>query len=152
MLHRAVLQAKLEESREFAQKVQQALWVNSARMNSKAHDRGVRQAPFVVLIGATMPSILAEIGFVSNPHDEKLMKRSDQREKIAEALLRGVSQYASTLSHTQMARALVPINAPIPGKFPARFFAQTLPDDGCVPTGSSASIRSSASACFKPDR
>jgi N-acetylmuramoyl-L-alanine amidase len=105
MLHRAVLQAKLEESREFAQKVQQALWVNSARMNSKAHDRGVRQAPFVVLIGATMPSILAEIGFVSNPHDEKLMKRSDQREKIAEALLRGVTQYANSLSHTQMARA-----------------------------------------------
>lgn len=105
MLHRAVLQAKLEESREFAQKVQRALWVNSARMNSKAHDRGVRQAPFVVLIGATMPSILAEIGFVSNPHDEKLMKRSDQREKIAEALLRGVSQYANSLSHTQMARA-----------------------------------------------
>ena len=105
MLHRAVLQAKLEESREFAQKVQQALWVNSARMNSKAHDRGVRQAPFVVLIGATMPSILAEIGFVSNPHDEKLMKRNDQREKIAEALLRGVTQYANSLSHTQMARA-----------------------------------------------
>jgi N-acetylmuramoyl-L-alanine amidase len=105
MLQRAVLQAKLEESREFAQKVQQALWVNSARMNNKAHDRGVRQAPFVVLIGATMPSILAEIGFVSNPHDEKLMKRNDQREKIAEALLRGVSQYANSLSHTQMARA-----------------------------------------------
>jgi N-acetylmuramoyl-L-alanine amidase len=105
MLHRALLQAKLEESREFAQKVQEALWVNSARMNSKAHDRGVRQAPFVVLIGATMPSILAEIGFVSNPHDEKLMKRNDQREKIAEALLRGVTQYANSLSHTQMARA-----------------------------------------------
>jgi len=104
MLHRAVLQAKLEESREFAQKVQQALWVNSARMNNKAHDRGVRQAPFVVLIGATMPSILAEVGFVSNPHDEKLMKRGDQREKIAEALLRGVTQYANSLSHTQMAR------------------------------------------------
>jgi len=105
MLHRAVMQAKLEESREFAQKVQQALWVNSKRMNNKAHDRGVRQAPFVVLIGATMPSILAEIGFVSNPHDERLMKRSEQREKIAEALLRGVTQYANSLSHTQIARA-----------------------------------------------
>ena len=104
MLHRAVLQAKLEESREFAQRVQAALWLNSAKMNSKAHDRGVRQAPFVVLIGATMPSILAEIGFVSNPHDEKLMRRNDQREKIAGALLRGITQYANSLSHTQMAR------------------------------------------------
>jgi N-acetylmuramoyl-L-alanine amidase len=105
LLHRAVLQTKLEESREFAQKVQESLCANSTRMNSRAHDRGVRQAPFVVLIGATMPSILAEIGFVSNPHDERLMKRSDQRERIAEALLKGVTQYANSLSHTQMARA-----------------------------------------------
>jgi N-acetylmuramoyl-L-alanine amidase len=105
LLHRAVLQTKLEESREFAQRVQESLSANSTRMNARAHDRGVRRAPFVVLIGATMPSILAEIGFVSNPHDEKLMKRNDQREKIAEALLKGVTQYANSLSHTQMARA-----------------------------------------------
>ena len=104
LLHRAVLQTKLEESRDFAQKVQESLLVNAERMNSRAHDRGVRRAPFVVLIGATMPSILAEIGFVSNPHDEKLMKRNEQRERIAEALFKGVTQYANSLSHTQMAR------------------------------------------------
>ncbi len=52
-----------------------------------------------------MPSILAEIGFVSNPHDERLLKHDDQRQKIAEALLKGVSQYASTLSHVQLASA-----------------------------------------------
>jgi len=105
LLHRAVLQTKMEESREFAQKVQASLAPMSAKMNSRARDRGVRQAPFMVLIGATMPSILAEIGFVSNPHDAKLMTRSDQRQKIAEALFKGVSQYASTLSRVQMARA-----------------------------------------------
>lgn len=105
LLHRAVLQTKLEESREFAQRVQASLWASSVRMNSRSRDRGVRQAPFVVLIGATMPSILAEIGFVSNPHDERLLKRSDQRQKIAEALYKGVSQYASSLSHVQLARA-----------------------------------------------
>jgi N-acetylmuramoyl-L-alanine amidase len=77
----------------------------SVRMNSRSKDRGVRQAPFVVLIGATMPSILAEIGFVSNPHDERLMRRNDQRQKIAEALFKGVSQYANSLSHLQLARA-----------------------------------------------
>ncbi len=104
LLHKAVLQNKLEESREFAQKVQTALWASSVHMNRQSRDRGVRQAPFVVLIGATMPSILAEIGFVSNPHDERLMKRNDQRQKIAEALYRGISQYANTLSHVQMAR------------------------------------------------
>lgn len=104
LLHRAVLKAKLEESREFAQQVQSALWACSLKMNSKSRDRGVRQAPFVVLIGATMPSILAEIGFVSNPRDEKLLQRPDQRQKIAEALYKGVSQYAKSLSHLEMAR------------------------------------------------
>jgi N-acetylmuramoyl-L-alanine amidase len=105
LLHEAVLQTKLEESREFAQKVQTSLWTASRRLNSKSKDRGVRQAPFVVLIGATMPSILAEIGFVSNPHDERLLRRNDQRQRIAEALFKGISQYANTLSHTQLARA-----------------------------------------------
>jgi N-acetylmuramoyl-L-alanine amidase len=104
MLHRAVLQAKLEESRDFAQRIQTSLWTVSAKMNNKSRDRGVRQAPFVVLIGATMPSILAEIGFVSNPHDERLLKHSDQRQKIAEALFKGVSQYANSLGRLQMAR------------------------------------------------
>jgi N-acetylmuramoyl-L-alanine amidase len=105
LLHRAVLQTKLEESREFAEKVQQSLCANSIKMNARAHNRGVRQAPFVVLIGATMPSILAEVGFVSNPRDEKLMKRGEQRQKIADALFKGVTQYASSLSHLQIARA-----------------------------------------------
>jgi N-acetylmuramoyl-L-alanine amidase len=105
LLKKAVLQTKLEESREFAQKVQDSLAINSIKMNPNAHDRGVRKAPFVVLIGASMPSILAEIGFVSNPHDEKLLRRTDQREKIAEALLKGVTDYANTLSHPQLARA-----------------------------------------------
>lgn len=104
LLHRAVLQTKLEESREFAQNVQTSLWAASVKMNAKSKNRGVRQAPFVVLIGATMPSILAEIGFVSNRHDERLLSRNDQRQKIAEALFKGVSQYANSLSHTQLAR------------------------------------------------
>ena len=105
LLHKAVLRAKADESREFAQKVQASLWKVSTRMDSHSRDRGVRQAPFVVLIGATMPSILAEIGFVSNSHDEKLLKRSDERQRIAEALYKGIAQYASSLSHMQMAKA-----------------------------------------------
>ena len=105
LLHRAVLQTKLEESREFAQKVQASLIANESKGNVKVRDRGVRQAPFVVLIGATMPSILAEIGFVSNPRDERLLRRNDTRQHIAEALMKGVMQYANSLSHSQMARA-----------------------------------------------
>ena len=74
-------------------------------MNTASRDRGVKKAPFVVLIGATMPSILAEIGFVSNPHDERLLRREDQRQKIAESLYAGISAYASSLSHMQVAQA-----------------------------------------------
>jgi N-acetylmuramoyl-L-alanine amidase len=105
LLHKAVLQTKKEESREFAQRVQASLCAAAQKTSSHPVDRGVRQAPFVVLIGATMPSILAEIGFVSNPHDEKLLRRTDQRQKIADALYKGVLQYANSLSHLQMARA-----------------------------------------------
>jgi N-acetylmuramoyl-L-alanine amidase len=105
LLHKAVLNAKVEESRDFAQKVETSLYAMSVRMNKKSRNRGVKKAPFVVLIGATMPSILAEIGFVSNPHDAKLLRREDQRKKIAESLYKGVSAYASTLSHAEMANA-----------------------------------------------
>lgn len=104
LLQKIALKDKVDESREFAAKVQTSLQVLSARTNSHARDRGVKKAPFVVLIGASMPSILAEIGFLTNTHDEALMKRSDYRQKIAEALYRGVSQYASGLSHYQVAR------------------------------------------------
>jgi N-acetylmuramoyl-L-alanine amidase len=104
LLRKAVLGAKLEESKDFAQKIQTSLWAMSVKMNSRSRDRGVRRAPFVVLIGATMPSILAEIGFVSNPHDEALLKKPEQRQKIAEALFKGVSRYAGSLSHIQMAK------------------------------------------------
>lgn len=104
LLQKIALKDKVEESREFATRVQTALFSLSAKNNSKAKDRGIKKAPFVVLIGAQMPSVLAEIGFVSNPKDEGLMKRGDYRQKIAEALFKGLSQYASTLSHFQVAR------------------------------------------------
>jgi len=95
---------KMDESREFAQRVQTSLSALSARSNSRSHDRGVRTAPFVVLIGASMPSILAEIGFLTNAHDEILMKKPAYRQKIAEAIYKGLAQYAATLSHFQVAQ------------------------------------------------
>jgi N-acetylmuramoyl-L-alanine amidase len=104
LLQKIAMKDKLEESREFAAHVQSSLSALSARTNVKSKDRGVRKAPFVVLIGASMPSVLAEIGFVSNPKDEGLMKKAEYRQKIAEALYKGVAQYAAGLSHFQVAR------------------------------------------------
>jgi N-acetylmuramoyl-L-alanine amidase len=94
---------KAEESKEFAGKMQSALYSAVSRSNPSVRNRGVKKAPFVVLIGARMPSILAEIGFVSNSREENLLKRSDHRQKLAEALYRGLSRYAETLSHYQVA-------------------------------------------------
>jgi N-acetylmuramoyl-L-alanine amidase len=94
---------KAEESREFASKMQTALYSVAAKSNPSLKNRGVKKAPFVVLIGARMPSILAEIGFVSNSREEALLKRPDHRQKLAEALYRGLSRYAETLSHYQVA-------------------------------------------------
>ena len=104
LLQKIALKDKVDESHDFATRVQESLFAASVKTNPRARDRGVRKAPFVVLIGASMPSVLAEIGFISNSHDESLMSRSDHRQRIAEALYKGLSSYAATLSHFQVAQ------------------------------------------------
>ena len=104
LLEKIALKDKVEESREFATRVQNALYTLSARTETRARDRGVKKAPFVVLIGASMPSVLAEIGFVSNAHDENVMRHEDYRQRVAEALYKGISSYANSLSHFQVAQ------------------------------------------------
>jgi N-acetylmuramoyl-L-alanine amidase len=105
LLEKIALKDKVEESREFASRVQNALYTLSAKTTDvRSKDRGVKRAPFVVLIGASMPSVLAEIGFVSNAHDESVMRREEYRERTAEALYKGISNYAASLSHFQVAQ------------------------------------------------
>jgi N-acetylmuramoyl-L-alanine amidase len=98
LLKKIALNEKVTESREFAARVQRELFSTWNRLSGATKNRGVKKAPFVVLIGAHMPSVLSEIGFISNPHDEALLKKPDQRQRIADALFRGVNAYASTLS------------------------------------------------------
>ncbi len=105
LIQKITLQDKVEESREFASKMQGSLYGFSARYFPSEKNRGVKKAPFVVLIGAHMPSILAEIGFLSNSREEALLKRPDYRQRLAEALFRGLQRYADTLSHFQVAQA-----------------------------------------------
>jgi N-acetylmuramoyl-L-alanine amidase len=99
---------KAQESKEFAERIQAALYAFSERNVPGSKDRGVKSAPFVVLIGAHMPSVLAEIGFLTNVKEESLLKKSDYRQKLAEALYRGVSRYAESLSHFQTEPAPAP--------------------------------------------
>ncbi len=109
LIKKIALKDKIDESREFAGKVQAALFSGASKAGNRTRDRGVRKAPFMVLIGATMPSILTEIGFLSNPKEEALLKKPEYRQKVAEALFQGISQYASTLSHFSVARGGAPV-------------------------------------------
>lgn len=104
VIQKIALTDKIEESREFAASVQKALYSALSQRNSRVKNRGVKKAPFIVLIGAQMPSILTEIGFISHPREEALMKRPEHRQKIAEAIFKGLSAYASTLSHFEVAQ------------------------------------------------
>jgi N-acetylmuramoyl-L-alanine amidase len=89
------LNNKRDESKDFATLVQRSL-VRELR-TSGMKDLGVKQAPFVVLIGAEMPSILAEIAFITNRQDQQLLKKPAYRQRIAEALLEGVLRYQQAL-------------------------------------------------------
>ena len=91
------LNNKLDESRDFATDVQKAMLDKLRGGNKAVKDRGVKQAPFVVLIGAAMPSVLAEISFVTNPQDAKLLRSSAYRQRIADALLTAIRKYQTSL-------------------------------------------------------
>jgi N-acetylmuramoyl-L-alanine amidase len=106
LVKKIALKDKIEESREFAQDVQQSLHSGLASKAPAIRNRGVKKAPFIVLIGANMPSILAEISFISNPSDEKKLRSPEYRQKIAESLYRGVSRYTSGLSGVKVAQKI----------------------------------------------
>jgi N-acetylmuramoyl-L-alanine amidase len=104
---------KIEESKEFAEDIQDSLSKRVPKTGKPMKNRGVRKAPFVVLIGADMPSILTEISFLSNPADEQQLKKPDQRQRVAEGLYQGVASYLQAMNS-------VTVNLPAkPGGHPA---------------------------------
>ncbi|MBK5293782.1 MAG: N-acetylmuramoyl-L-alanine amidase [Acidobacteriia bacterium] len=104
LLRKIALKDKKDESREFADRIQEAAFDFSSRTHGKIRNRGVKTAPFVVLIGAEMPSVLTEIGFMSNSKEEGLLKKSEHRQKIAEALFKGIVRYTESLSNFKVAQ------------------------------------------------
>jgi N-acetylmuramoyl-L-alanine amidase len=91
------LNNKLDESRDFATYVQRAMVDRLAPANSGLKNLGVKQAPFVVLIGAAMPSVLAEISFLTNAQEARLLRGTAYRQRIAEALFNAVRKYQGSL-------------------------------------------------------
>jgi N-acetylmuramoyl-L-alanine amidase len=101
LIKKIALTEKIEESQDFARQVQREVYTRVTKVSGAQRDRGTKKAPFVVLIGANMPSVLAEISFLTNPHDERLLKRSDYREKIAYALYEGIVDYVKNLGEVR---------------------------------------------------
>lgn len=97
------LKGKVDESRRLAASVQRSLYGTLASQSAGIRDRGVREASFVVLTGTEMPSILAEISFVSSPTDEERLRNAAYRQQIAEALYKGIERFAATSHHVKMA-------------------------------------------------
>jgi N-acetylmuramoyl-L-alanine amidase len=91
------LNNKVDESRDLATEVQRAMVERLRGTNKTIKDLGVKQAPFVVLIGAAMPSVLAEISFITNAQESKLLRGAAYRQRIAEGLYNALRRYQTSL-------------------------------------------------------
>ena len=100
ILNAISLNTKLDESRDLATMVQRAMIEKLKPANRNVRDRGVNQALFQVLIGASMPSVLTEVSFLTNAQEAKLLKNSTYRQRIADALFAAIRKYQTSLKST----------------------------------------------------
>ncbi|MEM9553387.1 MAG: N-acetylmuramoyl-L-alanine amidase [Acidobacteriota bacterium] len=90
-----------KESQQLASRVQRSLYTSLLHENPELVDRGVKTAPFVVLVGTEMPAILAEVSCLSNRDEAELLARPLYRDHIAKALARGIRRYADEVQATE---------------------------------------------------
>ncbi|HET8917578.1 MAG TPA: N-acetylmuramoyl-L-alanine amidase [Candidatus Binatia bacterium] len=101
VLDKIYLDTRREESHRLAKAINSELYHSLSLINPELENRGVKMAPFAVLIGTQMPAVLAEVSCLSNEDDVKLLTNADYREKIAQALLRGIVSYANNLNGSE---------------------------------------------------
>ncbi|MEM7009205.1 MAG: N-acetylmuramoyl-L-alanine amidase [Thermodesulfobacteriota bacterium] len=97
VLKQYLLGAKIEESQRFAGHVQSSIVKNISAKYPPVKDKGVKKAPFIVLIGANIPSILVETSFISNPRDEKRLRSKDYTDRIADGIFAGVKRFSTEM-------------------------------------------------------
>ncbi|AEP11238.1 N-acetylmuramoyl-L-alanine amidase [Chloracidobacterium thermophilum] len=106
LLQRIITDTRVAESRTFAQSIQSSLVAGLGRISPTAgFNRGVKKAPFVVLLGANMPSVLTEVSFLSHPKDGEALRTIEFRQSIAESLCDGIKRYIETLKRPGMVAA-----------------------------------------------
>uniref|UniRef100_A0A7V5XG64 N-acetylmuramoyl-L-alanine amidase n=1 Tax=Thermodesulfobacterium geofontis TaxID=1295609 RepID=A0A7V5XG64_9BACT len=96
-----LVNTKLSESKMLAEKVQEELVKELNKYYPDTINRGVKYAPFLVLVGTRMPAILVEAGFISNPLEEKRLKDQQYLEMIAEGIAKGIEIYIQSLKFSQ---------------------------------------------------
>lgn len=101
MLEKIYLDTRRDESHRLAKTINTELYQSLSQINPELENRGVKMAPFAVLVGTQMPAVLAEVSCLSNEDDVKLLTNADYREKIAQALLRGLRSYANSLNGSE---------------------------------------------------
>jgi N-acetylmuramoyl-L-alanine amidase len=94
LLEQIYTDARQDESRKLAHSIQTGLHGELVRSNPTLANWGVRKAPFVVLVATDMPAILAEVSCLSNPEEARLLATGEYRQEIAEALFKGIVNYA----------------------------------------------------------
>jgi N-acetylmuramoyl-L-alanine amidase/type II secretory pathway predicted ATPase ExeA len=97
LIKKITLNEMMAESRLLAVDIQNALSQSLQLVSPGETNRGVKQAPFIVLTDANMPAVLSEISFVNNPSDENLLLESAQRQRVAEGLFRGIAAFLDRL-------------------------------------------------------
>lgn len=98
LIKKITLNTKIDESKELARFIQSDISLYLKRYYNGIVDLGVKQAPFYVLIGANMPSILVEVSFITHSEEEKLLRNPTYRQRVAEALFYGIKSYIASLS------------------------------------------------------
>ena len=97
LLEKVYIDTRRDESRALAQTIHGELYRSLSGLNPRLENRGVKMAPFAVLVGTEMPAILVEVSCLSNDQEVELLTSADYREQIAAALLRGIRAYSKGL-------------------------------------------------------
>jgi N-acetylmuramoyl-L-alanine amidase len=97
ILSQIMTNSKIAESGDFAQEVQSSLVQGVLGKNDKTRNHGVKTAPFYVLLGANMPSVLVEVSYLSNSEDARLLSTTDYRQRLAQSIADGIRAYTSSL-------------------------------------------------------
>ena len=105
ILYDLMLNAKVNESGRLAHHVQRSMYHSLNRRDSSNWDRGIKQAPFYVLMGARMPAILVEVSFISNRVEERRLKSRKYLDKIASSIAQGLHGY---IEETRVAHRPLP--------------------------------------------